>query len=436
MRWPDTLFGRLLLIFLAGLVAAHALSFWLVFMERGMAARTMMAAYLAQDVSSAVGILERVPQAERAAWLPRLARRNYRYLLGAPEAPLQGGADKPVREVAAAVSGALGPGYSVAAGMQAGDAATLRLQLRLADGTPLAVELVPPPMEVSPWVLAVLAAQLALLLALTWWAVRLATRPLQRLAEAADALGPGATAQPLSVEGPREVAQAARAFNAIQQRISTYLAERMQILAAVSHDLLTPITRMRLRAELLDDTALRDKLQHDLDAMQELVREGIAYARSAHSANEPAVRVDLRSLLDSLACDYVDAWHAVTLEMEGELTVTTRPLALRRIVGNLVDNAIKFAGQAQLAVSRTPGDAPGVTIAVCDRGPGIPESDLHSVFRPFYRLENSRSRETGGSGLGLAIAQQLASAIGGTLELSNRPGGGLQARLAVPVEAR
>ncbi|MBI2771425.1 MAG: HAMP domain-containing protein [Burkholderiales bacterium] len=431
MRWPDTLFGRLLLIFLAGLVAAHALSFWLVFMERGMAARQMMGAYLAQDISSAVAILERVPPAERAGWLPRLERRNYSYRLGGPE-PVEPSDTRLARQVTVAVNGALGPRYSAVVGAAGNDASRLRLQLRLADGTPLTVDLEPPRMEVSPWVVAVLAMQLLLLLALTWWAVRLATRPLQQLADAADALGPGAPAQPLSEEGPREVAKAARAFNAIQQRIGTYLAERMQILAAVSHDLQTPITRMRLRAELLDDTALRDKLQHDLDAMQELVKEGIAYARSAHSANEEPVRVDLRSLLDTLVCDCVDAGQKVTLEMEGDITLTTRPLALGRIVGNLVDNAVKFGGEAQVVVERE-NDA--VVIAVRDRGPGIPEAELESVLKPFVRLENSRSRETGGSGLGLAIAQQLAAAAGGTLALVNRQGGGLEARLRVAVQA-
>lgn len=285
-------------------------------------------------------------------------------------------------------------------------------------------------MQVSPWVVGVLAAQLALLLLLTWYAVRLATRPLQRLADAADALGPAASAQPLSEEGPREVVQAARALNALQARVASYLAERMQILAAVSHDLQTPITRMRLRADLLDDTALRDKLQGDLNAMQALVQEGIAYARSAHSANEPPVRADLHALLDSLVCDYTDAGRAVQLLEMPNLTVQTRPQALRRIVGNLVDNALKFAGAAEIAV--TAGEAGAVCIAVRDRGPGIPADQLQAVLKPFYRLENSRSRETGGAGLGLAIAQQLAETLGGRLALANREGGGLEVRLHLP----
>ncbi|MDB5742596.1 MAG: periplasmic sensor signal transduction histidine kinase [Polaromonas sp.] len=432
--WPDTLFGRLALIFLVGLAAAHALSFWLVFLERGAAARAMMAAYLAQDVASSVAILERVPPSERASWLPKLARRNYELVLVAHGPAQAGQPDQPspsplAQQAAATLSRTLGPGYNVAVVRGADAASPFQFDFRLADGTAVAVRAVAPPVEVSPQLVAILSTQLLLMLLLTWLAVRLVTRPLRRLAEAADALGPGTPARPLSEQGPREVAQAARALNAIQQRIEAYLAERMQILAAVSHDLQTPLTRMRLRADLLDDTVLRDKLQHDLDAMQELVREGIAYARSAHSASEATVRVDLRALLDSMACDYADSGRLVSLAPGGGLAAVTRPLALRRIVGNLADNALKFAGQAELSLE--PLGQNGFSIAVRDRGPGIPEAELGAVLQPFHRLENSRSRETGGAGLGLAIAQQLSLAVGGRLTLANRDGGGLEARLDV-----
>jgi signal transduction histidine kinase len=426
--WPDTLFGRLALIFLVGLVAAHALSFWLVFMERGAAARAMMAAYLAQDVASSVAILERVPPAERASWLPRLARRNYEFALataGTAQAD-----DSPVaQQIGQVVGRTLGPRYKVSVVRGPDMAGSFQLAFQLADGTPVTMRLIAPPVQVSPLLVTVLSAQLLLMLVLTWFAVRLATRPLQRLAEAADALGPGTPARPLSEEGPREVAQAARALNAIQQRVEIHLAERMQILAAVSHDLQTPLTRMRLRADLLDDAVLRDKLLRDLDAMQELVREGIAYVRSAHSANELAVRVDLRALVDSIAWDYADSGRPVSLAPGGQLTALTRPLALRRIVSNLTDNALKFAGATELSLEAL--GQTGFSLTVRDRGPGIPEAQLAAVMQPFHRLENSRSRESGGAGLGLAIAQQLSLAVGGTLTLANREGGGLVARLEV-----
>jgi signal transduction histidine kinase len=435
--WPGSLFGRVALILFLGLAAAHTLSFWLVTAERGLAMRGMMVSYLARDVASSVAILERVPAAERAGWLPRLERRSYRFRLDVPVggAPSNAALAEPVTR---AIAAALAPPREVSAvdvgKSEAGAAGTaLRLQLRLADGTPLSVDLAEPRLDISPWVLAVLAAQLALLGGLSWLAVRLATRPLQQLAEAADALGPAQAATPLPEQGPREVARAAIAFNAMQERIRTHLEERMRILAAVSHDLQTPITRLRLRAELMEDAALRSKLLADLAEMQALVEEGVSYARSAQAIREQPCAVDLRALLDSLACDYADAGQPVRLLDGPGGIIRTRPHALRRLVGNLVDNALKFAGAAEIAVAHSAHGAIG--ISVLDRGPGIPPGELQAVLQPFYRLETSRSRETGGTGLGLAIAQQLAQALGGQLVLAAREGGGLQARLELPAEA-
>jgi signal transduction histidine kinase len=228
-----------------------------------------------------------------------------------------------------------------------------------------------------------------------------------------------------------EVAQAAKAFNAMQRRIADYLAERVQILAAISHDLQTPITRMRLRAELLDNDTAREKFQGDLNAMQELVEEGIAYARSAQGSTEAACSTDLYALLDSLVCDYADAGQRVGLAGTIETPITTRPKTLKRVIMNLVNNALKFAKDVEITIEHGASDR--VSITVCDRGPGVPPSELKAVLQPFYRVESSRSRETGGTGLGLAIAQQLALALGGTLTLSNRSGGGLEARLSLPV---
>jgi signal transduction histidine kinase len=428
--WPASLFGRITLILFLGLAAAHTLSFWLVFIERGMAMQGMMVSYLARDVASSVAILERVPAAERPQWLRLLERRNYRFVLNPPP-PGAGAPSRLAQQVGTAVAGALESSREVVA-VEPGDASPdvrLRLHLKLADGTPVAVELAQPQLEVSPWVFAVLAAQLALLALLTWLAVRSATRPLTQLADAADAVGPAAPGAPLAETGPREVARAAAAFNAMQGRIQAHLAERTQILAAISHDLQTPLTRLRLRTELIDDAPLRDKLLADLDALQALAREGIAYARSAHGAAEATRSVDLHALLDSLVCDYTDARQPVTLEGAEGLMLDTRPQALRRLITNLVDNALKFAGTAQVVAGL---DEHGIFIAVRDEGLGIAPEELQAVMQPFYRVENSRSRETGGTGLGLAIALQLAQALGGQLVLRNREEGGLEARLTLP----
>jgi len=295
------------------------------------------------------------------------------------------------------------------------------------------VQLREPRLELSEWALPVLLLQLALLGLLCWLAVRLATAPLRQLAAAASALDPARPGAPLPEDGPREVASAAVAFNRMQQRIHTHLEERMQMLAAISHDLQTPITRLRLRADLLDDAALRDKLHADLAEMQGLVEEGIAYARSAHALHEPEHMVDVKALVESVAHDYGDAGQSVQLLAAEDATCRSRPQALRRVICNLVDNALKFAGAVELRLERE-ADA-RMVLRVLDRGPGIPEAELQSVLQPFYRVESSRARATGGTGLGLAIAQQLATASNATLRLAAREGGGLEARVEFGVAA-
>lgn len=427
--WPRSLFGRIALILFLGLAAAHALTFALVLKERGEASWSMMVSYVARDVATAVAILDRLPPAERPDWLDRIARRNYRYALGAAAAGTSPD-DPALQQVGAAVAAALGPGYAVQAAMR-GDA--LRLGVKLSDGTPLVVDLVPPGMAISPWIFALLGIQLALLGLATWAAVRIATRPLARLAAASDAFGRDLRGAPLPEDGPLEVSRAAQAFNVMQRRIADHMAERLRILAAISHDLQTPITRMRLRAELLDHAELQGKLQADLDAMQALVQEGIAYARSAHGAAEVPMRVDLDAMLDSLVCDWRDGGHAVSLVGQVGHPVMMRPQTLRRIVTNLVDNAVKFAGEVEIAVEAA---ADQLAVVVHDRGPGIDPSELEAVLQPFYRLESSRNRATGGTGLGLAIAAELAATLGGRLTLTNRAGGGLEARLDLPLEVQ
>lgn len=429
---PRSLFGRVALILFLGLAVAHLFSFGLVLYERMQTSRAMMVAYVAQDVATSVAMLERMPPAERAGWVDRLNRPNYRYTL--TDLPAAAPANNAfAHSLASALSNALGARYTPVVVPQIGatDPLQLRVSLKLSDGMPLAVDLLPPAMAISLWVPAILIAQLGVLAAFTWLAVRIATRPLSQLATAADSLGPDLRAEPLPEDGPTEVARASTAFNAMRQRIADHLAERIQILAAISHDLQTPLTRMQLRIDLLDNSQLTAKLRDDLDMMQTLVKEGIAYARSAQETAEPAQATDLHALLDSLVCDYADAGRPVRLTGQFVQPITTRPMALRRIVTNLIDNALNFAGDVEIAADAE--ETGRVTIAVRDRGPGIPAEELASVLQPFYRLEGSRNRETGGAGLGLAIAHQLAQTLTGTLTLSNRPDGGLEAKLTLPI---
>ncbi|KAF1031046.1 MAG: Osmolarity sensor protein EnvZ [Pseudomonas sp.] len=427
-RWPRTLAAQLSLIFIVSLLCANALSFSAQFYERYMSARTVMLGNLEHDVSTSVAILDRLPAAERPAWIDRLDRQNYRYLLGTGET----GEPMPANDVpmaATSIADTLGQHYSLALRNIPGLQPRFQVHLNLADGNPLTIDVYPKPIPLAFWLPVVLVLQLVVLLVCTGIAVRIALRPLTRLARAVETLDPNAHPTPLDESGPSEVAHAAAAFNEMQKRIAEYLKERMQILAAISHDLQTPITRMKLRAEFMDDSADKEKLWSDLGEMEHLVREGVAYARSVHGATEASHRIDLDAFLDSLVFDYQDMHKQVSLTGKSAVVLDTRPHALRRVLVNLVDNALKFAGSAELHVGSTPGG--DLSIKVLDRGPGIAENELMQVMQPFYRVESSRNRGTGGTGLGLAIAQQLAVAIGGSLALSNRDGGGLCAEIRI-----
>ncbi|ALS61597.1 ATP-binding protein [Pandoraea norimbergensis] len=427
-HWPRSLFARLALILFVGLALAQVLSFWLTMTERNRVTNNMMSIYIESEVASSVALLDHLPAAERAQWLPRLARRSYQFELGQgvpgghPDSEL-------AAQVARVIDDAIGVSYPLTVNSVPGDPDRLQVHLRLTDGSPLTIDVLPmPTMPLSGWLPAVLVLQLLMIAACCWMAVRVATRPLNALAKAADTLGPDLRADRLSEEGPSEVARAARAFNAMQDRIGSYMTERMQILAAISHDLQTPITRMRLRVDTMDDQTSAVRLQQDLREMETLVKEGVTYARTLHGASEAPCKVDLDALLESLVYDYVDAGEPVTLTGQIGRPMVTRPQALRRIVGNLVDNALKYGGDAQMDVST---HAQGVDIVIRDKGPGIPDEMLEAVFAPFVRIETSRNRSTGGTGLGLAIARQLAQAMDATLTLRNREGGGLEARLSL-----
>ncbi|HTO30885.1 MAG TPA: HAMP domain-containing sensor histidine kinase [Pararhizobium sp.] len=428
--WPRSLRSRLFLILLAGLAVAYGLSFSILFAERYMSAKAVMLGTLESDLATSIAILDRLPANERADWLDRLSRGSYRLVLGPG---LAGVPDLSGRgaEIADRIGQAAGNRFAIRVEAIPGDHMRLQGHLTLSDGSPLTIDVTPRGvMPLAEWLPYVFAAQMVLLILCTWFAVRLAIRPLGALAAAADALDPGRQGSPLDESGPSEVAHAARAFNAMRDRIAHYLEERVQILAAISHDLQTPITRMRLRADMADESPGKDKLVNDLREIERLVQDGIAYARSSHGNGEKNARIDLASFIDSIAYDYQDTDKAVSVTGIVQGTALTKPHALRRILTNFIDNALKFTGAAEISVERR-GEG-NIVIAVMDHGPGIPDDKLGSVMQPFYRLETSRNRDTGGTGLGLAIAQQLAVSIGGTVRIYNRDGGGLAAEISLP----
>ncbi len=427
-QWPHTLGSRLLLILLGGMIVAHLMSFAVLFSERYMSARQVMLGTLETDVSTSVAILDRVPAAERPQWLPRVNRGNYQYILG-PGLPGVPEMSERGRDIADRIMEASGGRFPVTVESIPGDGKRVQAHLTLSDGSPLTIDVHPRMTPIAQWLPYVLVLQLLMLIVCCWLAVRLAIRPLVALADAAEALNPNAKSPPLDENGPTELARAARAFNAMSDRIAHFVAERVQILAAISHDLQTPITRMKLRAELAEDSEERRKMVSDLTEIQTLVKEGLAYARTASGEGEKASRIDLGSLIESLVYDYQDTGKNVSIVENAGGALVTQPNALRRVLTNLIDNAIKYGGgAAELSVRR---DRNVVVIDVMDRGAGIPEDKLEAVLQPFVRLEESRNRETGGTGLGLAIAHQLALTVGGTLKLRNREGGGLVAEIRI-----
>jgi len=426
--WPRSLRSRLFLILFAGLAIAYGLSFSILFAERYMSAKAVMLGTLESDLATSIAVIDRLPAEERSNWVDRLSRGNYRLVLG-PGLP--GVSDMSGRgaEIAERIEEAAGHKFPLKVQSIPGDGKRLQAHLTLSDGAPLTIDVTPRGvMPLAEWLPYVFAAQMALLLLCTWFAVRQAIRPLSVLSAAAEALDPSKQGAPMSEGGPTEVAHAARAFNAMRNRIAHYLEERIQILAAISHDLQTPITRMRLRADMADDTPEKEKLVSDLREIERLVQDGVAYARSSHGNGEKTSRIDLASFIDSIAYDYQDTGKAVSVLGVVQGIANTKPHALRRILTNFIDNAIKFAGSAEISVRR--GDEGNVIVTVLDRGPGIPPDMLDSAMQPFFRIETSRNRDTGGTGLGLAIAQQLAATIGGSVRLYNRLGGGLAAEVS------
>lgn len=265
-----------------------------------------------------------------------------------------------------------------------------------------------------------------ILVAAFWFVMTRLTGPLRDLSRAAEDLGRGDAGEPLPVAGPDEVRDLTRAFNGMQERLTRFVADRTRILAAVSHDLRSPLTAMRFDAELVEDEETRKSLIASIDEMQTMAEATLNFAEGL-SRREASEVVDLPGWLGALADD-----KATPFVLNGgpSMTVRIRPLALRRAVRNLVENAIRYGGSAAVGWHRAGDD---LVIEVTDHGPGIPEEELEEVFAPFHRLEASRSLETGGHGLGLAIARAIVRGHGGDIRLGNRPEGGLMASIFIPM---
>lgn len=301
--------------------------------------------------------------------------------------------------------------------------------VRMADGRWATVE--PPHGLIDPWQMRMLIALgiTALLLApLVWLMARRLTRPIRQFAEAAERLGADPDAAPLAPSGPTEVRKAIAAFNDMQASIRGHMRQRTQTIAAIAHDLRTPLTRLRFRAEQAPH-GLRDKMAADVEEMDGLIGQAMAFVRGEVQA-ERRERLDLSQLAADCATGFAETGAAVTFQGGKSLPVEGDPAALRRAIGNLIDNAVKYGDAARVHAGRSDGSA---VVTIADDGPGLPEDELEIAFEPFQRGERSRNRQTGGAGLGLAVARQAARAAGGDVILTNRLGGGLTATLSLPL---
>ena len=464
---PRSLLGRLVLVLLGGLVFAQLVSFAIHMHERGELLSQASGRQSAQRIADIVKLLDTLSPAERrrivqvfsapplaisldevpfparsdvtesAARATLFAAMLRRFLAddrvvavqltAATEVPPRYGGKRGFRD--SEMHGDWSPPWgAMHAERRPGSA--FAVQVRLKDGVLVTFNARQPP-HAESWPLRLLASVAVLLVAvvaLSWIAVRWTTRPLNALADAADELGRNLNRPPMAEKGPVEVVRAARAFNTMQARLAGYLRDRTRVLAAMSHDLKTPITRLRLRSELLDDPQLRAKFTGDLEELESMVGSTLDFLRGLESG-EPVQPVDIRALLESLQGDLAEMGGSVTVEGTPGSPFPGRPQALKRCLANLLENAVKYGKSARVMID---DDSTRLQIRIQDQGPGIPEAELERVFDPFYRVEGSRNRETGGTGLGLAIARSVAEAHSGTIVLRNREGGGLEAVLTLP----
>ena len=472
---PRSLFGQTLLILLAGLVVSHTIGAWIYTGAREQAVRAIGGYAAAQRVANLSRLVEEAP----ADWRPRIVQTlsdptfHVALLAHPPDLPLseaQGAAaaiedyvrqqlpERGDRQVRAAVFALAGPpprapfappfnrgtpmgGMGGMGGMSAmmqqmtgpnfGVWRGLQVAVRLSDGQWLSFDTTLPqgPPAVSWEFLISMALMAVIVIAVSVWAVRRVTAPLGILSAAAERLGRDVAAQPLAEVGTVEMRDAARAFNRMQERLHRLIESRTQMLAALSHDLRTPLTLLRLRAEEVADTEERNKMLATIAEMNEMIGTTLAFARDEVRA-EPRRKVDIAALLATAVDDLADAGLPVSMQPTVPLILDCQPGALKRAVANLLDNAVKYGKCARASIAAT---AKAFEIIIDDDGPGIPEAELPRVFQPFYRLEDSRNRGTGGTGLGLAIAQSIVQAHGGELKLANRRGGGLRACIRLPV---
>lgn len=429
---PRGLLGRLTLLVLSAVLLQFVGSAVLQELAERTKSGNVHADHLAERLAIGERALSSVPPGQRPRLAQALSTADLALSWSQHPAATEGAAGSPwLRDLEARLQkrDLAGRGLTLDRGGGKGEPHRVRGELRLADGSVLGFDVTRlqhglPDILRSLLSTALLASCLLIAAPLL---VRALGTPLRQLVRAADAIGRGRPV-PVAVEGPMEVRRLAQALNAMQDRLARLIADQTQALAAVSHDLRTPIGRLRLRTDLLEDHPLQAELQADLDEMEQMVGSVLAYLKG-DTDPEPPRAVDLVALLTTLVDAAADAGQDVAYQGPDRAILRARPLALKRAFANLIDNAVAYGGSARVALQDGPA---GVAVAVADDGPGIPEAELARVLQPFQRIEGSRSRATGGVGLGLAIAVQAVEREGGRLALINRPGGGLTTEVTLP----
>lgn len=453
--FPQSLSGQLLAMLLLALAATQGLGLLLLTDERNRAVRVALGLEAAGRAANVVLLLDDAPANLHPSILRAADSPLVRFEVGpAPEAPRDSAdADPflkqirqilgtPEREILADIHALSIPPVPMPEGMPAAmrpmheammagrtEPVELTLSIRLAGENWLNVRTMfhRPGPQLSPQALLPLLLMAVAVALVAWWTARRVVGPMRALALGADRLGRGLDAGPLPVTGPAEVRATTRAFNRMQDRLTRFVNERTHMLAALSHDLRSPLTAMRLRIEMLDETEDSVRLKALVEEMQAMVEATLEFARGAAKA-EPAAAVDLAALLADLVSDV--GGDRSSLAPSPPVHATIRPQALNRALRNLIDNAVRYGDVANVTLTQETGMA---VITIADKGPGLPVDQLEAAFEPFVRLEGSRNRDTGGVGLGLAIARTIIQAHGGAVQLQNLPAGGLEAEVRLPI---
>ncbi len=428
---PRSLLGRSLLIIVLPLVILQLVSAFVFYETHWDKVSLRLARGLAGDIAAVMDLLRRYPSSQDQDWIFALAAGRMAIVANVQEGMILPntppvGDDQVERTLIRALSEGLGKPFQIDTRT---DERLITIYVQLPDGV---LEMVTPRKRLfssTTYVFVLWMAGTALiLLGVAAIFMRNQVRPIRRLALAADNFGKGRDVPSFKPEGAREVRQAAAAFLAMRERIQRQIGQRTEMLAGVSHDLRTPLTRMKLQLALLGDGDGVAELTEDVSEMEHMLEGYLAFARG--EGGETPKDTNLSDMLADVVSNAKRKRDAIDLHTEGDIVVPVRPNAFKRCVTNLVENALRYGDHISVRAGRR-GDA--IEITIDDDGPGIPEDKRIEVFKPFFRLEGSRNPGTGGVGLGLTIARDVIQGHGGNITLTDSPIGGLRARLRLPL---